>query len=484
MTDPTPSRISEDGNVIDIPSVTVVEEGVFHGQSLRYAATAGRLPIVGVNGVVDAQMFYVAYVREEVDPASRPVVFLTNGGPGAATAWLHLGGLGPRRIIMNDDGSTPSPPARITENPDCALDAADLVFIDAIGTGYSRAASDEAKKRFFEREGDLESYVAFILQYLQQNARWGSPIYLLGESYGGMRVAALSDLLVRRGVPVSGAVILSSALDFQLLSPSLTNPLPYALTLPSFATVAAHHRRIEPSLCRDGDSLRREVEQWAETVYLPALLKGRRLSGVDRDRVVAGLVRYTGLPEAVIRAEQVKIDVPTFMKYLLADQGLVVGRTDGRIAGAPVHDRVEEPYYDPAMGAMTPAFSAATRQLLTGSLRVPLDIPYRMYSRDVASRFVLGPAATYGRNGYPQSLTALQAAAVKNPAFRILSLQGLYDLAAPYWSTEHGLDQLLAAESFAAQITQVRLPGGHMSYADEVARKRIGTALTEFLRPL
>jgi carboxypeptidase C (cathepsin A) len=383
---------------------------------------------------------------------------------------------------MNDDGSTPPPPARITDNPDCALDAADLVFIDAIGTGYSRAANEDAKRRFFDREGDLESYVAFILQYMQRNARFGSPIYFFGESYGGMRVAALADLLVRRGVPSSGVVILSSALDFHLLSGGLTNPLPYVLALPSFATIAAHHGRLDASLGRDGDSLRGEVERWAETVYLPALLKGRRVSATERARIVAGLIRYTGLPEPVIRAENLRIEVPTFMKYLLTDRGLVVGRTDGRIAGAPVHDRVEEPYYDPAMGAMTPAFSSATQQLFTGALRVPLDIPYRMYSRDVASRFLLGPAPIYGRDGYPQSLTALQAAAVKNPAFRILSLQGLYDLAAPYWSTEFGLDQLLVSESFDAQVTQVRLTGGHMSYAEAGARKRIGELLTNFVR--
>ena len=472
---------NEDVDVSESPPVISRHTGTFHGRSLAYTATAGRMAIPGPDGSIDAQMFFVAYTLDGASPDTRPVTFLSNGGPGAATSWLHLGGIGPRKIRLRDDGSTlPSPP-RVVANPDSILDRTDLVFIDATGTGFSRASSEAAKVRLFDKHGDLESYAKFIEQYLARNKRWGSPLFLFGESYGGMRMAGLTDVLIRRGIPLKGIMLLSADIDEQVLEPGPLNDLPYQLLIPSFATVAAYHGLIDPGLARDGETLRRDAQAWASTEYGPALAKGNRLDAKERAAIVAGLARYTGLSERIIETENLRVTTQTFMKYLMKQPGIVVGRVDGRIAGPAPSDRVEEPWYDPAMGSMTPAFTSATNQYLTSELHYPSSIPYRMYSREVASRFTLGPAAMYAGEGYPQALTALQSTAVKDADFKILTMAGIYDIACPYWAIEYSLDHMVLPASYRDSITSVRLDGGHMAYTDQRALREIGASVTSFI---
>jgi carboxypeptidase C (cathepsin A) len=470
---------NEDGDIgAYAPSVTR-HAGTFHGQKIRYTTTAGRIPITGPDGSTDAQIFYVAYTKDGVPPGQRPIIFLSNGGPGAATAWMHMGGVGPRKILLNADGSVPPPPARLVDNPESALDRADLVFIDAPGTGFSRVANDQTKARLYTRDGDLQAYAAFIQTYLRSNNRFGSPLYLWGESYGSFRVAGLSDVLVRQGIPLKGVILLSSALDFHVTEPGMTNDLPYQLLLPSYASVAAFHGLL-PGL-KDDDAMRREVEDWSFNIYGPALAKGSKLTGEDRAKIVAGLARYTGLETSVIEMHNLRIEVPEFMKYLNASRKLVTGRVDGRLLGPAPEARVEEPFYDPAMGALTPAFSSATRQYLLEELRVDIPIPYRMYSRDVAVRFALAGPARYGQLGYPETLSALQSTFVKDRNFRILSMQGLYDLATPFASMEFSLDHMPVPQDYLSNIVHVRLPAGHMAYDDAAALKQMNQAVISFL---
>lgn len=471
---------NDDLNVADTPLVTTQHTGLFHGRQIHYTATAGRLPVHGPDGSVDAQLFFVAYTLNGANPQNRALTFLVNGGPGSATAWLHMG-IGPKKILLNEDGSTPPSPTRLVANPDCILDRTDLIFVDAAGTGFSRAASDAAKGRLFAKAGDLNAYAEFVQQYLTTNSRWSSPLFLFGESYGGMRMAGLTDVLIRRGVPLKGAILLSADIDDQVLIPSAINDLPYQLILPSYATIAAFHGRLDPALAKDGDALRREARNWALDEYGPALAKGNQLSDAERQKVVAGLVRFTGLSPEVIESENLRITVPTFMLRLLQQPGMTVGRVDGRLSGPQVMDRVEEPWYDPAMGSLTPAFAAAASQYLSDDLHYTAAFPYRMYSQDVAAHFDMAPAARYGAEGYPSALGALQSTVVKNPDFKVLTLNGLYDLACPYWSTEYSLDHMAMPLSYRSHMTSVRLHGGHMAYDDKRGASEISASVVDFI---
>jgi carboxypeptidase C (cathepsin A) len=450
----------------------------FGDTQLEYTSTAGRIPMNGPDGTPDAQMFFTAYTADGAEPRQRPITFLVNGGPGAATAWLHIGGLGPRKIAMNPDGSTPPPPAELIDNSECALDCTDLVFIDAPGTGFSRVASAAAKERLFDREGDLDAFCTFIQTYLRNYRRWASPLYLFGESYGAMRVAGLADLLVRNGVEVSGIVLLSAALDYHVLTPGITNDLPYVLALPTMAAIAAFHY----ASASDVAELLAQAEHWAAGDYAAALAQGSLLSDAARADVVTVLERFTRLPRVIIETENLRIGVHQFMKYLLADHRGKVGRVDGRLIGPEPLDRVKEPYYDPAMGAMTPAFASAATQFLRLESQYDCAMAYQMYSRDVASSFIHARAATYGSFGYPQHLSALQSALVKNPAVRVLAMNGIYDLATPYWSVEYCLDHMPLPSNLRANVTSKRLEAGHMAYTDARASTAIAALVREFVR--
>ncbi len=478
---PAPAAAAgEDSDIGVTADVITHHSGIFHGQRVRYTATAGRLPVTGPNGTVDSQIFYVAYTKDGVAPGSRPITFLANGGPGAATAWLHLGGIGPRKIALNPDGSTPPSPIRLTDNPDSPLDRTDLVFIDAPGTGFSRIADEAAKNRLLTKDGDLGAFATFIQNYLRQNQRFGSALYLFGESYGAFRMAGLTDVLVRRGVPLKGVVLLSSVVNFGTLDADMANDLPYVLALPSYASVQAFHHRLDPAPA-DLDALRAEVEKWTLDVYQPALAKGTSLSPDERQRVIAGLVRYTGLPAPVIDMLNLRIDIQAFMKYANVGAG-TTGRVDGRMTGPAPAGRVEEPFYDPAMGALTPAFAAAASQYLFDELKVNITLPYRMYSRDVAERFEIMPAIKgYGTDGYPSVLGGLQSTVVKNKDFRILSIQGLYDLATPYFSMRYSLDHMALPADYQRNVQSLVVPAGHMAYADSAALRQMNDAVVHFI---
>ena len=474
-----PATAGDDADITPTSPVVTRHQGVFGGKRLRYTATAARLPIDGPNGEVDAQIFFAAYTADDVLSARRPITFVMNGGPGSGTAWLHVGALGPRKIALAENGAPLPPPARLVDNPDSPLDRTDLVFIDAPATGYSRVASDAAKTRLYTKDGDIGAFASFIRRYLDQNNRWGSPLYLFGESYGGTRAAGLSDALVRRGVPVKGVVLLSSALDYLVLDASMTNDLPYVLLLPSYAAIAQYHHRADPSLPADPAKLIAAAQAWAQGPYAAALMKGNQLPAEERAATVAGLVRFTGLSANIVDALNLRVGVIDFQRFLQADKGLITGRVDGRLDGPQTMNTVEEPWYDPAMGALTPAFTAATEQYLRNDLGYRSNIPYRMYWAEVARRWLAEPPGTK-TDGYLQTLTALQSTAVKNPDFRTLVMGGIYDLAAPFWTTEWNMDHMPMTPELRRNITTVRLPAGHMAYDDVAGMRTMSAALRRF----
>src|SRR5207248_983524 len=320
-------------DMTEVPPVVTHHQITVDGKALRYTATAGRLPIKRGDGKIEAEMFYVAYTLDGQDAAKRPVTFAFNGGPGSASIWLHMGALGPRRVVLQADGFMPPAPYRMEDNPYTLLDKSDLVLIDAIGTGYSRAADSELMKKFWGVKGDIEAFSEFVRMYISRNERWASPLFILGESYGTTRAAGIAGYLADQGISFNGITLLSTVLNFETLEDNFTNDQPYVFLVPSFTSIAGYHHKLAPDLAQDMNKARQEAEQWASTDYAQALDKGDALTPQERQKVIDQLARFTGLSKEVIDQANLRIDVTMFTHYLLIDQKVRVGRLDGRYTG-------------------------------------------------------------------------------------------------------------------------------------------------------
>src|SRR5205807_704567 len=254
--------------------------------ALHYTATAGHMPIKNATGKTEAMMFYLAYTLDNTDINQRPLTFAFNGGPGAASIWLHMGALGPRRVVLQKEGFMPAAPYRFTDNSSTLLDKSDLVFVDAIGTGFSRPVNVDVGKKFWSVKGDLESFGEFVRLYITRNERWSSPLFLFGESYGTTRAAGISGYLASKGISFNGIVLLSTVLSFETLEFNKTNDVPYPLILPSYTMIAAYHHKLAPDLAQNLDRTRSEVAQWASNEYTRALAKGDALSPQERQTII------------------------------------------------------------------------------------------------------------------------------------------------------------------------------------------------------
>src|ERR1035437_4175022 len=333
-----------------VPVVTHHQINV-DGKLLKYSATAGRLPIKRGDGRIEAEMFYVAHTLDGQDGAKRPLTFAFNGGPGSASIWLHMGALGPRKVVLQPDGFMPPAPYHMEDNPYTLLDKSDLVLIDAIGTGFSRAADSELFKKFWGVKGDIEAFSEFIRLYITRNERWTSPLYLLGESYGTTRSAGIAGYLADHGISFNGITLLSMVLNFETLISNKTNDQAYVFLVPSFTMIAGYHHKLAPDLAQDMNKAREEAQRWASTDYALALDKGDALTPEERQKVINQLARYTGLSADVIDQANLRIDVRKFTHYLLIDQKLRVGRLDGRFTGPDPNGLMDTPYYDPTGSA-------------------------------------------------------------------------------------------------------------------------------------
>jgi carboxypeptidase C (cathepsin A) len=287
-----------------------------NGRPLAYTVTTGKLPLKSAEGETEAEIFFMAYTLDGVkSPAARPLMFSFNGGPGSASVWLHLGALGPKRVKMRSDGAMPSPPYQLVDNPYTWLDQTDLVFIDPVGTGYSRASKPELGKRFWGVQGDLESVGEFIRLYLTRYQRWASPLFLVGESYGTTRAAGLSGYLVERGIAFNGILLVSSILNFETADFARGNELPYTLYLPTYTATAWYHKKLPADLQqRELAPTLAEVEQWATGDYARALALGDRLPADQRAATLDKLARYTGLDREYLDLADLRVDIQHFCK--------------------------------------------------------------------------------------------------------------------------------------------------------------------------
>jgi len=425
-------------------------------------------------------MFYAAYTLDDVDSSRRPLTFAFNGGPGSASIWLHMGALGPRKVVLRKEGFMPAAPYRLEDNPSTLLDKTDLVLVDAIGTGFSRPAGTTELKKFWGVKGDIESFGEFIRLYITRNERWSSPLYLFGESYGTTRSAGVSGYLADKGISFNGIVLLSTVLAFETLEFNKTNDVPYPLILPSYTMIAAYHHKLSPELSQNLEKTRAEVEQWASNEYTRALAKGDALTQQERETIIDGLARYTGLSKEIIDQYNLRIDVQAFTHYLLADQKLRVGRLDGRFTGPDPEGFAETRFYDPTSSETGPPFTSVFNEYIRRELNYKTDMPYYATAYQTWGPSIKWDWGSAGE-GFPDTASALRAAIVKNPYLKIRVLEGYYDLATPYYAVNYTMDHLDLSPRYRGNISYSTFNAGHMVYLDSDSLKKMKEDVAGFI---
>ena len=445
------------------------------GKQLPYTATAGYLPIVNDAGETEAEIFSVTYSAAGPQGGKRrPLLFIFNGGPGAASVWLHLGALGPRRVEMLPDGNMPAPPFRLVDNAQSWLDLADLVFVDPVGTGYSRATRPELTKNFTTVRGDIDSLIRFIRLYLTRNERWSSPLFLVGESYGTFRSAGLSEHLYEHGIALNGIILVSSILNLQTTSFDNGNDLPYQLFLPSYTATAWYHKKLAPELQENLERTVAEAETWAATDYQLALNKGDRLSTEERRATVAKLARFTGLSPAFVDDRNLRIDSRVFVRELLRARGRVVGFMDSRFNSANL-EPLAPSGFDPTVSTIRPPFTATVNAYLREELGFQSDLEY----------FTLGGGIGHwdwdAKNGYADTSDNLRNSFAKNPYQKVFVASGYFDLATPHFATEYTLAHLGLTPALRKNITTHYYRAGHMMYLDQESLTQLKRDVAEFV---
>jgi carboxypeptidase C (cathepsin A) len=449
------------------------------GKRVAYTATAGNLVLKTEKGEPRASMFFIAYTRDDVsDRSRRPITYSFNGGPGSSSVWLHLGVLGPRRVVMNDAGEVAPPPHRVVENEFSILDQTDLVFIDPVLTGYSRPAGELEAKEFTGFRKDLESVGEFIRLWTSRYDRWGSPKFLIGESYGTTRATALVNYLQDRyGMYFNGVMLVSSILNFQTARFETGNDLPYILFLPTYTATAWYHKQLEPSLQqRDLRSVLAEVEQFAMGEYTLGLMKGVRLTDAERSALAAKLARYTGLTPEYIARTNLRVGISRFVKELMRDERTTVGRLDSRFTGMDRDAAGEQYEYDPSYAAILGPYTGALSSYLRGDLKYENDIAYEILTDRVRpwsySEF---------ENRYLNTAEDLRAAMARNPHLKVYVGSGYYDLATPYFATEYTFDHLADEPSYQQRVTKSYYEAGHMMYVHKPSLAKQKKDLAAFI---
>jgi carboxypeptidase C (cathepsin A) len=452
-----------------LPEPSVTQHSLQLGErALAYRATAGTLPLRDGKGERTAEIFHISYTAEPPAAPDRPITFLFNGGPGAASAFLLLGGIGPRMVAFAPDGGFLPPPARVVDNPDTWLAFTDLVFVDPVGTGYSRAAGEgeDVERRYYGVRQDASAMAAFIRLYLAREGRTLSPVYLAGESYGGFRAAVLTrSLQEESGIAVSGAVLISPVLEFSLLHDEAHMILPWIVALPSMAAV--HFQR--QGMAEDQISARLdEIERWVMHDYLVALAQG---PGRFPEPVLARLADLTGLPPDLVRRSHGQISVSRFIKEYDRANGQVLSRYDGLIAGPdpePTSSAAQGP--DPVLARAEPAWTSAFVDYVRRELGYATDVTYRLLNEELAGKWDYGTSPT--RQGYAGAIDDLQAARAVVPSMGVLIAHGRTDLVTPYFTSHYLLDQLPRL-SGAAPMRLAVYGGGHMMYMVPESRRAL-----------
>jgi carboxypeptidase C (cathepsin A) len=425
-----------------------------------------------------AQIFFIAYTKDGVtDKSKRPITFSFNGGPGSSSVWLHMGVLGPRRVLLTDNGEMPPPPFKLTDNQYSILDDTDLVFIDPMSTGFSRPVEGEKSAEWHNFTKDIASVGDFIRLYTTRYHRWLSPKFLAGESYGTTRSAGLSGYLQERhGLLLNGLVLISAVLDFTTIDFNLNNDLPFIMFLPGYTATAWYHGKLNfKSSLKDA---LKEAEEFAMGEYATALLKGASLTPEERASVVEKLSRYTGISQEFIERTNLRINDQHFFKELLRERGKTVGRLDSRYTGMDRLGVTATPEYDPLFAQVNGPYTAAFNDYIRTELKFETDIPYEILSEKVWTQW----SYSVFQNQYLNVAETLRQAMTFNKYLKVFVANGYYDLGTPYFATEYTFDHLGLDESLRKNIRMAYYDAGHMMYVHLPSLKQIKKDISKFIR--
>ena len=451
---------------VELTAPSVTEQTItVGGKPINYKATVGYMIQTDADDKPIGYFFYTAYTKQGGDSVSRPLTFCFNGGPGTSSIYLHMLTIGPQKAVLLDDGNTPAPPPRLVDNVDTWLGFTDLVFIDPIGTGFSFPHPGADTKQFFGTAADAESVGDFIRTYITENARWLSPIFVAGESYGGIRGALLAEELQnsrRIKLDVNGLIFIAPALDFQTLGTTRHNPIYLSQYVSTYATTAWYHKKLDDDLQTDFDQLVKEVTTWASEDYLVALVKGDQLEESKKKEIAGQMARYTGLSEDYILQKNLRITSPEFREELLRDKGMSLHRTDARFeAGA----------YDLAR-TLSPVLNHYVRTVLGYDTIKPY--------------FVSGNVQPWAwgekPSPYPFSVVPnLREVMKKNRNMKVLVAAGYYDHACPFATIDYALDQLLLTPELQRNLSRRYYQAGHMVYTPQFELTRFTQDVKEFI---
>lgn len=478
---PQPAQSPKPAPAIEIkdePPVAQKHSVTVKGNVLNYTTTTGYMPIRNAQtGETEARIFFIAYTLDNPS-AGRPLMFSFNGGPGSASVWLHLGALGPKRVKMLDDGMMPAPPYELADNENTWLTETDLVFIDPVGTGYSRAAKQELAQKFFSLQGDLDSVGEFIRMYLGRYERWNAPLFLVGESYGTTRASGLSNVLFEKGIALNGIALISTVMNFQTLQFADGNDLPLVLIFPSYTSTAWYHKKLPADL--QSKPLRQvldESEKFASGELATAFMKADRMTPAERQSVVDKFSRYSGLDIKFVENNDMRIELGEFLKELLRSERRTAGRLDSRFTGIDKSAAGATTDFDPSMTAIRPPYTAAFNDYVRKELGFKSDLEYYILGGGITSPW------TYGlTQGYADTSVNLNAAMRKNPYMKIFVGAGYYDMATPYFAAEYSVAAMNLDPTLRKNISFSYYEAGHMMYIETTSLKKLKADVTSFMK--
>lgn len=450
------------------------------GESFDYTVTTGTIVLkeedVEEGEKQKASIFFIAYLKDDPEP-NRPVTFSFNGGPGSSSVWMHLGLLGPKRVLMDDEGMTLDPPYELVDNEFSLFDKSDLVFVDPVSTGYSRPVPKEKPDQFHSVKKDIESVGEFIRVWTTRNKRWTSPKFIIGESYGTTRAAGLAGFLQHRhGMYLNGIIFVSSILNFITAGFNEGNDLPFILFLPTYTATAWYHKKLPDDLQKDLIKAVNESREFALNEYTLALMKGNNISREEREIIVNKLIRLTGLSKQYIDGTNLRINIHRFCKELLRDQGVTIGRLDSRFKGFD-RDAVGEIHeFDPSYAAILGPYTATMYDYLRRDLGYETDLPYEI----LKSLYQSWKYEDY-QNQYVNTAEDLRRGFQLHPGLRVLVCNGYYDLATPFLATEYTFNHIPLPKEQQDHIKMMYYESGHMMYLHKPSLQKISKDLHQFI---
>lgn len=453
---------------------------------INYTAVAGTLILKNEKDEPVASFGYTAYTKDvEPDMSKRPITFSFNGGPGSSSMWLHLGVMGPRRVVVNDPLPNGPAPYKLEDNIYSILDISDIIMMDPIGTGLSRAIGKSKNSDFWGVDQDIKSVSQFIRNYIHENERWNSPKYLLGESYGTFRSAGAADYLQENyGISVNGIILVSNVLDIRTLSFNPGDDLSYVLNFPTYAVTSWYHNRL-PKKEENLESFLKEVRQFTFLDYAAALFKGDQLNEEERNKILEKLTAFTGLDKNYWDKSNLRVNQPQFAQELLRSSGLAVGRLDSRYKGIVNNRLAEYAFNDPQSSDISPAFISAFMAYYTTELKVDKNKNYNISAYNLTdfkwnwdhkrSNGIFGDASS------PTTVPDLLNALTNNPKMKVLVLNGIYDMATPFAATEYTFDHLGIDKKLKGNITMKYYEAGHMMYINNESAFKFKKDVSDFI---